>query len=253
MPISAVGYCRVSTERQAEEGVSLNAQRARIEAYSAARDLQLVAVYDDAGISGRRTANRPGLDSALRHVCEAHAVLVVHSLSRLARSTRDAIMLSERLSRSNAELVSLSESIDTTSATGRMFFRILSVLAEFESDQISERVQTALDHKKQNGERYCLHAPYGYRFEDGALHPDADEQVVLRRMRLLRRSGSSYAAIARSLTTRGVRSRTGKHFTGERVRRILSRTAPASVEEPRSHALPDGPDSTRLSRHRATC
>lgn len=70
-------------------------------------------------------------------------------MSRLARSTRDAITTSERLDKAGAALVSLSEKIDTTTAAGKMVFRMLAVLAEFERDQISERTTTAMQHKKE--------------------------------------------------------------------------------------------------------
>jgi DNA invertase Pin-like site-specific DNA recombinase len=79
--------------------------------------------------------------------------LVFYSLSRLARSTKDAIAISERLSRAGADLVSLSEKIDTTSAAGKMIFRLLAVLAEFERDLISERTKAALSVKREKRER----------------------------------------------------------------------------------------------------
>ena len=70
----------------------------------------------DAGISGKRADNRPGLIAALDSACQARGVLVVYSLSRLARSVRDTLDIAERLERAGADLVSLSEQIDTTSA-----------------------------------------------------------------------------------------------------------------------------------------
>ncbi|MEE9311133.1 MAG: recombinase family protein [Planctomycetota bacterium] len=77
----------------------------------------------------------------------------VYSLSRLCRSTKDAINISEQLDKSGADLVSLSERLDTTSASGKMIFRMLAVLSEFERDQISERTKAALAHKKSLGQR----------------------------------------------------------------------------------------------------
>ena len=100
---------------------------------------ELVAVHVDAGLSGAKAHNRPALQAALTDACKHKAALVVYSLSRLARSTKDAIAISERLHKAGADLVSLSEKIDTTSAAGKMVFRMLAVLAEFERDIISER------------------------------------------------------------------------------------------------------------------
>ena len=141
---TAIGYVRVSAEGQASEGVSLDPQKARIEAWAAANGMQLAAVHVDAGISGAKTANRPALRAALAEACRRKAALVVYSLSRMARSTTDAIEIAACLEKAGADLVSLSEQIDTTSAAGKMIFRMLAVLAEFERDLISERTTSAI-------------------------------------------------------------------------------------------------------------
>src|SRR4051794_2919472 len=114
--MQVIGYVRVSTEDQATEGVSLDAQRARIESWCALHGATLRDVHVDAGLSGKRADNRPALRAALDSVCAAKGVLVVYSLSRLARSTKDTLTIAERLERAGADLVSLSEKIDTTSA-----------------------------------------------------------------------------------------------------------------------------------------
>lgn len=223
MNAKAIGYLRVSTERQANEGVSMDAQRHRISAYCEAHGLQLARCYEDAGISGRRADNRPALEKAINHACLNGGVLIVYSLSRLARSTRDAIRISDRLAKSDAQLVSLSEQIDTTSAAGKMFFRIMSVLAEFESDLIGERTRTALAYKRENGKRYSHHAQYGYRHDGDDLVECEEEQRVLRLMRRWRAEGASYAEIARRLNERGLRPRGTAVFSRQRVRKIIAR------------------------------
>src|SRR5690349_10651862 len=115
--MQATIYVRVSTTIQALEGVSLDAQEAKARAWAITNGYGVGDVFSDAGISGKRAANRPGLQSALRQVCAARGnVLVVYSLSRLARSTKDAISIAERLDKAGADLVSLTERIDTTSA-----------------------------------------------------------------------------------------------------------------------------------------
>ncbi len=95
---AAVAYLRVSTEEQATSGVSLAAQRETAEAYCRLHGLDLAQVFADEGRSGCRADNRPGLRDAIQAASAARAVLVVHSLSRLARSTRDAIDIADRLS-----------------------------------------------------------------------------------------------------------------------------------------------------------
>src|SRR5262249_16058650 len=121
----AVGYVRVSTSEQAREGISLEAQRARILAQATAQGLTLGAIHADERISGRRASNRPALEAALKEVCANRGTLIVYSLSRLARSTKDAILIAERLGKAGAQLVLLSESIDTRTAAGKMFYGVL--------------------------------------------------------------------------------------------------------------------------------
>ena len=179
-PKAIVGYTRVSTAAQAEDGVSLDAQHARIEAYAVAAGLPLSAIYSDRGISGAKASTRPELQRAISEACKRRGVLVVYSLSRLARSTRDAIEIADRLDRAGADLVSLTESIDTTSAAGRMIFRLLAVLAEFEADLTRERTRTALRHLRGQGRRVSGLIPYGSDLAaDGSIVPNAQEQAGL--------------------------------------------------------------------------
>lgn len=206
----AVAYIRVSTDRQATEGVSLEAQRARLEAWAVANGSELVAVHVDAGLSGGRADNRPGLQAALTDVCRCGGVLVVYSLSRVARSTKDTLAIADRLERSGADLVSLSESIDTTTAAGKMVFRMLAVLAEFERDLISERTTSAMAHLRHEGQRISGRIPLGFDvLEDGHLVPNVDEQETLGLIRRLREEGRTLRAIAAELEERGIRTKTG--------------------------------------------
>jgi site-specific DNA recombinase len=205
----AVGYVRVSTAGQAQEGVSLDAQRARLEAWAVANGRELVAVHVDAGISGSKATNRPALQAALADVCRRRGVLVVYSLSRLARSTKDAIAIAERLQKAGADLVSLSESIDTTSAAGKMVFRMLAVLAEFERDLVSERTVGAMAHLRRAGRRISGRVPFGYDLAGDELVPNVREQEGLELIRSMRAEGLSLRAIARELAARGIRTKDG--------------------------------------------
>jgi DNA invertase Pin-like site-specific DNA recombinase len=148
----AIGYVRVSTLGQAVDGVSLDAQREAITRQAEAAGLLLTGIEADEGISGKRADTRPGLQRAVEQASKGGHVLIVYSLSRLARSTSDTLHIAEQLERSGADLVSVSEKIDTSGACGRMMFRMLSVLAEFESDIISERVTIAAAQKRAKGE-----------------------------------------------------------------------------------------------------
>lgn len=221
-----IGYVRVSTESQVTDGVSLDAQRAKLAAWCEVNDAELVAVHVDAGISGKRADNRPELLAALDHVCRIGGVLVVYSLSRLARSTKDTITISERLEKAGADLVSLSEKIDTTTAAGKMVFRMLAVLSEFERDQISERVSSAMAYKKSRNERVGK-VPFGMTLAaDGiTLEVNQAESQVLDLIGQLHAAGESIRKIAAELNRRSIPTKGGQPWKHSTIQRIVQRVA----------------------------
>lgn len=212
--MKAIGYVRVSTTRQAQDGVSLEAQRAKIEAWCQSSDAELMGVHADEGLSGSKSHNRPGLQAALAQATKEKAALVVYSLSRLARSTQDAIRINEALDKAGADLVSLTERIDTTTAAGKMIFRLLAVLAEFERDLVSERTTAALGHLRAQGRKLGGHVPYGYKLTpDGrSLVEDGQEQAGLALMRQLRSQGATLREIATALDAAGYGPKRGKRW-----------------------------------------
>ncbi len=223
--MKAIGYCRVSTQSQLRDGVSLEAQQERIRAWAVANEYDLGEVYVDAGISGSRADNRPGLQAALKDACGDGSALVVYSLSRLARSTKDALHIAEKLDKGHADLVSLTERIDTTSAAGKLVFRILAVLSEFERDLISERTSTALAHKRALGERISRYLPYGWDLADDGVRlvKNGAEQEVISRIRERRETGWSLRAIAAELNNRGIPVKQGGHWNHQSIRGVLRR------------------------------
>ncbi|MEQ9453186.1 MAG: recombinase family protein [Phycisphaeraceae bacterium] len=232
MPRAAIGYIRVSTQEQAREGVSLEAQTGRIESHCSAQGLDLIACHEDRGISGRKASNRHGLEAAIEDVTARKGVLVVYSLSRLARSVRDCIDIAARLEKAGAELALLSENIETISPAGRMFFHVLAALAQFESDLNGERVRTALDYTRQQGRAYCRNAPYGYRFEDGRIVTDEGEQAVVRKIRQLRGKGWAFRKIQQKLEREGVRNRHGKPLAFQAIAVISKQVQEGAIHRP---------------------
>jgi len=205
----AIGYLRCSTLGQSEQGVSLETQEAKIRAWATLNDFEVCAMFTDAGISGKRADNREGLKNALDMACKRKAPIVVYSLSRLARSTKDAIIISERLNKAGADLVSLSENLDTTSAAGRMIFRLLATIGEWERDVNSERTRCALQHMKSQGQRVGT-VPYGYQDNGtGTLEPHSGEQDNISLILELRSEGLTLRGIKAALAGRGVANRNG--------------------------------------------
>lgn len=227
--MKVIGYVRVSTAGQVEKGVSMAAQEDKVRAWAGLNGAETVEIFVDAGLSGSRADNRPALQRALEAVGKGDA-LVVYSLSRLARSTRDTLTIAEALQRRGGELVSLSEKIDTTAAAGKMVFRMLAVLGEFERDQVSDRTRSALAFKREHGEKTGGDVPYGFRARSGRLYEVPREQRAIRRMTRMRRQGRTLRAIARMLEAAKVLRKAGaRSWHPEAVKRILARTAAGAI------------------------
>jgi site-specific DNA recombinase len=225
--MKAIGYIRVSTGRQAAEGVSLDAQEGKVRAWAGQAGASEVVIFRDEGLSGKKVKNRPGLQAALDAVGKGD-VLVVYSLSRLSRSIRDTLNLSEHLQRRGADLVSLSEHIDTTGAGGRMVFHMLAVLAEYERELIGERVTGIWQYKRQRGEKTGGDVPFGYRVRKGRLYKDAQEQKAIALIMDLHGKGTSLRDICRALEAAGYSRKGGKRtWHPQAVLRIIKKEGKA--------------------------
>lgn len=220
-----IAYLRVSTDKQADTGVSLDAQRAKVLAYASLYDLELVEIIEDAGASAK-TLDREGLHRALSllDAGEADALLVV-KLDRLTRSVRDLGALLDRYfdDKKGAALMSVGEQIDTRSAGGRLVLNVLMSVAQWEREAIGERTRVALQHKKAQGQRVGG-IPYGYQLADDGVQlvEHEGEQLVLSGTRKLRAAGLSLRAIAAELDKRGLRNRAGRTFGPSTIKRVLA-------------------------------
>jgi len=224
----AIGYIRVSTEQQATEGVSLEAQKAKIAAWCVTNGYELVNVFVDAGISGKSMDKRPGLQDALKSLSKGMA-LVTYSLSRLARSTKDAISIGETVAKKKADMASLSEQIDTTTAAGKMMFQMLAVLAEFERNLVAERTTNALQYKKATNQKYTNITPYGFEAIEGRLVRVQAEAAVVAEIQAARAGGNTLQSIADSLNGRGIPTKTGKIWQPATIHLLMKRTALVSA------------------------
>jgi DNA invertase Pin-like site-specific DNA recombinase len=218
----AIAYLRVSTDKQADHGVSLEAQEAKVRAYASLYDLDLVDVVIDAGASAK-TLDRPGLarvlDAVKRGTVDA---VVVVKLDRLTRNVADLGHLVERYFQ-KAALLSVSEQIDTRTAAGRLVLNVLASVAQWEREAIGERTSVAMKHKAAKGELVGA-VPYGYALADDgvALVEVEAEQAVICEARALRAAGVSLRAVAAELAARGLVARNGRPFAAEQVRRMVA-------------------------------
>ena len=217
----AVGYTRVSTEEQSRKGVSLSAQRTRIETWAEAQGLDLVKLCTDEGISGTRADNRPGLQEAMALACEHRVPLVVVDFDRLSRSTADALMIAADLRKCGAGLVSLSQDFDTTSPAGEVMFTVISAFAQFERRMIAQRTTAAMNHKKRQGKVYAR-VPLGYVRRGEVLEPDTAELRTVQRIQAWSKKGWSMNRIARHLNSKRVPTKRGGSWYASTVRYVLN-------------------------------
>lgn len=232
---AVVGYIRVSTDEQAREGVSLEGQRAQIEAYCQMRGLHLVDVVVDAGVSGGKPLEERDGGSQLLRLARSRKVsgVVAVKLDRLFRSARDCLATVEAWEKARVALHLLDlggQSIDTGSAMGKMFLTMAAGFAELERNLVAERTQAALAHKKRKGERVSGKAPFGFQFSADGSHlvEVPAEQEVISIVKGLREEGLSLRRIAEELNSRGIANRAGGRFLKTQVSRILKQEAAAA-------------------------
>ncbi|MFH1951120.1 MAG: recombinase family protein, partial [Pseudomonadota bacterium] len=160
--MTTIGYCRVSTEDQAKEGVSLDNQKSKIVAYCHLKDLDLSEIIEDAGISAKNL-RRVGVQKVLQLARKRQVdAIVVYKLDRIFRSTTDALETTKMFEKWGVSFHSIEETLDTQSAMGRFFFTLTAALAEMERRIIGERTKAALSHKRSRNEKTGGDVPYGY-------------------------------------------------------------------------------------------
>lgn len=218
----ALEYVRVSTDKQADSGVSLAAQTEKVRAMAVVQGAELVDVVVDAAESAK-SLNRPGM-ARLLSMADAGAVdaVIIAKLDRFTRSVVDLAELLKRFDRRGVSLVSVADSLDTHSAAGRLVLNIMVSVSQWEREAIGERTRDAMRHKRQRGERVGT-VPFGYRAaSDGVrLEPNPAEREILRHIHRLHVSGQSTRQIAAELNRLGYATRRGAAWRFQHVAQAL--------------------------------
>jgi site-specific DNA recombinase len=216
-------YLRVSTTEQSEEGYSISAQKNRLEAFCTSQGWDVVRWYVDEGISAKDT-NRPELQRMLDGVRKkAFDVVLVYRLDRLTRSVLDLYSLLQELEKHNVKFKSATEVYDTTTATGRLFLTLIASLAQWERENLGERVSFGMEEKAKQGKWTVANPPYGYRKNGEDLEIVESEAIVIRRIFNMYLSGKYGARkIAITLNNEGITMRGGAAFSDVRIRYFLS-------------------------------
>ncbi len=231
--MNAIGYVRCSTQEQADSGLGLDAQQMRIRAYCSLKDLRLIEIITDAGVSGGKPlGNRTGGARLLDMLKQRKATsIVMLKLDRGFRNAGDCLTTVEQWDKAEIALhvVDLGgNAIDTTSAAGRFMLVILAGAAEMERNLTRERTKAAMAVKRANGKRIGT-IPYGFTLaDDGAtLLPNEPEQSIVSEITAMRDKGFTLQRIATALTDRNIRTKAGncvwRHQT---VAQILRRPMP---------------------------
>lgn len=223
--MKVIGYCRVSTDQQVDQGVSLEAQRGKIEAYCDLYNLELVEVILDGGYSAK-SLNRPGIQRVLDMLKRKEAAgLIVYKLDRLTRSVVDMGSLVADYFDKGLSLVSVSEQIDTRTAGGRLVLNVFTSVSQWEREIIGERTRDAMGYKRGRGE-FIGEAPFGFKLaEDGVhLQEDQEEQKAVASITTLKAEGLSLREIVARLNAEQVPAR-GARWHKTTVARILKKAA----------------------------
>lgn len=218
-------YIRVSTDKQADEGFSLDAQRTRLDAYCVAQGWTVCAdhVYVDS-VSGKNT-ERPAY-KAMMKAAKAGAIrrVVAVKLDRVARNTREFLATVDTLTAVDVALVLIKESFDTSTPHGKFALTMFAAMAELEVTIIQERLTEGRNEKARQGGMPGKYTPLGYAFnEDDKQHYSVDPQTapVISSIFAEFNEGSSLSAIARNLNSQNAPTAKGGKWYPATVKYIL--------------------------------
>ena len=216
-------YVRVSTSSQAEEGYSIDEQKAKLEAYCEIKDWKIYDTYIDGGFSGANT-QRPELERLISDAKRKKIdIVLVYKLDRLSRSQKDTLFLIEDVfAKNDVAFISLQENFDTSTPFGKASIGMLSVFAQLEREQIKERMMLGKEGRAKNGKSMSWTTiPFGYDYskETGILSVNPTQALIVNRIFTEYLNGKSVVKIIRDLNAEGHVGR--KRPWGETITKYL--------------------------------
>ncbi|NLI11415.1 recombinase family protein [Pelotomaculum propionicicum] len=229
----AACYIRVSTDEQAEQGISIPAQKSRLLSYCQARGWEVYGFYVDDGYSGK-DLDRPAMQRLIEDAAaKKFNTALVLKLDRLSRRQKDVLYLLEEIFEpGGVGFKSVTESFDTTTPFGKAALGMMAVFAQLERETIVERVRMAKNESARQGRFMGGPAPFGYRYNFGAKKLEIDEIQAQEIRWIYDRylSGKlGYGYIAGELERKGVPGPTDERWNKTSVRKILTNPAYAGL------------------------
>ena len=225
-------YVRVSTELQAVEGFSLEAQQKQLEAYCFAHGWHVCPehIYIDAGKSGKST-DREQFQAMLK-AAQAGTIrrIVAMKLDRMARNVREFLATVDQLKAWQCDLVLVKESFDTSTPHGRFALTMFAAMAELEASTITERVMSGKAQKATTGGFNGGRVPYGYTYQDGRFTVNPEQATTVQIVFAMFARGASLNAIVKHLNDTAIPTATGKGaWFVNGIKHILSNGAYAGI------------------------
>lgn len=223
--LRVVGYLRCSTQEQVNEGLSIETQRSRIEAWCQATGATLVEIVEDAGVSGSKPLTERAHGGRIARLLETRNsgidAVVVLRLDRLGRDAAEALSLLRRFRTGSMGLVSVMDRLDLTTPQRRAMAQMSAVFAELERSMIAQRTSEGIAELRRRGRVYGP-VPFGWRVASGMLELDDAEQLVLGEIRALRGRGFGYARVAAALNEKGRPAKAGGRWWAATVRSVMN-------------------------------
>lgn len=211
-------YTRVSTQKQAENGVSLDAQKNELVEYCNKNNYDY-DIFEDAGISGKNITKRKELQKLLNNI-KNYDIVLCYKLSRISRSVKDMANMLDKFQKNNIRFISLKENIDTEQATGKLLIYVISICAEIERDNISEFVKMAKKQQFESG-KITAKKVLGYDIINKQLVINKREANIIKFIFETYNKTHNYYQTAKMCNIKGLKGKKGQQFHASSIKTII--------------------------------